>query len=136
MPKRLKLIFKIGSLFLAVFILQKTLHWFSHNPDIARLLGKSVGAAPGVNLEAANPIIPSISGFSNSLSTAAANVGYGIEAPAGTGGMKPNLSLNYSSASTDDMHTGVWPEVREKNGRKIYEWPVLYQNQASWAGLG
>ena len=45
--------------------------------------------------------IPSLQGFQTSLLTGAASYRYPIEVPAGPGGLKPELTLSYSSAASD-----------------------------------
>jgi RHS repeat-associated protein len=62
--------------------------------------------------------IPSLQGFQTSLYTGSASYSVPIEVPAGPGGIKPSLSLSYSSAATDG-DSGK----REKQ-------------QAGWAGKG
>ncbi|MFL5800699.1 MAG: polymorphic toxin-type HINT domain-containing protein [Roseiflexaceae bacterium] len=62
--------------------------------------------------------IPSLQGFQVSSFTGAASYSYPIDVPAGPGGLKPNLSLSYSSASADG-----------EGGKRV-------KQQAGWAGLG
>ena len=57
-----------------------------------------------LDLDVKGDILPSIGGFSTDLQTGAAIVNYPIEAPAGPGGMTPNLSLNYSSNGVNDFY--------------------------------
>ncbi|KAB8145948.1 hypothetical protein F8S13_02405 [Chloroflexia bacterium SDU3-3] len=45
--------------------------------------------------------VPSLKSFQTSLYTGAASYSYPIELPAGPGGLKPAVSLSYSSAATD-----------------------------------
>jgi RHS repeat-associated protein len=62
--------------------------------------------------------LPSLQGFQVSQFTGAASYSYPIELPAGPGGLKPSLSLSYSSGATDGT-----------TGQRL-------KNQAAWVGLG
>ena len=129
-------IFKFTSLFLVLLAILVSVHIFTTSPDIARLLGKPVGAVPAANLETPNPIVPSIQGFSNDLATATSVINYPLDLPAGPGGIRPSLSLSYSSAAVDDMHNGVGKECWGPTGEDCYDWTELYNQQAPWVGLG
>lgn len=53
--------------------------------------------------------IPSVQGWQESLYTGATSYNYPIELPAGPNGIKPNLSLSYSSAASDgDAGSRFW----------------------------
>lgn len=125
--------FKVVSFFVVLLAIPFSVNFLTTSPDVARMLGRPVGAAPGVNLETPNPVTPSIQGFSSNLSTGASTVSYPIDAPAGPGGLKPNLSLFYSSGAVDDIHVGVPKECHQSG---CYDWTEQYLRQASWVGLG
>ena len=54
-------------------------------------------------LDVSGELVPSIDSFTTDLSTGASILSYPINVPAGLGGMSPNLSLNYSSSTIDDL---------------------------------
>jgi len=87
-------------------------------------------AVSSANTQDANPnitglVLPSVLGFQSDLFSGAATVSYPFNLPAGTGGLRPNLSLSYSSGSVDDLHLGI-----------SEQWRFRYVTQAQQAGLG
>ncbi len=69
--------------------------------------------------------LPDVSSFGNDLFTGAATINYPLEAPAGSGGMAPQLSLNYSSATVDSQR---WENNKNQSDG--------YRIQAGLAGIG
>lgn len=139
---RTKHTIKIISLFAGLLAIPLSVKFLTTSPDVARLLGRSVGATGAVNLETPNPVTPSISGFSSDLSTGTSSISYPFDLPTGPAGFKPSLSLSYSGSSVDDMHVGIPKECwgNDTNGDGIgddcYDWQETYYNQASWIGMG
>lgn len=72
----------------------------------------------GSGLSASAAFVPSLSGWQTALFTGGASYTYPMEAPAGAGGLAPELTLGYSSASIDGPGGS-------RNG-----------SQASWVGRG
>lgn len=69
-------------------------------------------------------VLPSVLGFQSDLFSGAANISYPISVPAGPGGIKPSVSISYSTGSVDDLHTNT------------PDWSARYIAQAQLAGLG
>ena len=87
----------------------------------------AVAAGIDDNPAVAGEILPNISAFSVSELYGSATVNYGIEAPAGLGGMSPGLSLGYSSHSVETVYLNA---MKEEDGvEHVY-------SQGSNAGLG
>jgi uncharacterized repeat protein (TIGR01451 family) len=72
----------------------------------------------GDGSSASDAFIPSVQGFQVSSFTGAASYAYPFDVPAGPAGIKPSLSLSYSSAATDGV-----------SGERV-------KQQASWVGKG
>ena len=69
--------------------------------------------------------LPDVSSFGTDLFTGAATVDYGIELPLGPGGLAPQLSLNYSSATVDSQR---WDNNKNQSDG--------YRVQAGLPGIG
>ncbi len=73
--------------------------------------------------------LPSVRTASSNTFTGSATSSYPISLPEGMAGLRPSLSLNYSSGSVDDLYTGVETKWRNDPDHS-------YQRQAGIFGLG
>jgi hypothetical protein len=86
-------------------------------------------AADEVPAESENVDLPSVRGYSTDEFTGSATATYPFDLPVGRAGMKPSLSLSYSSGAVDDMFAGVSTDYRSDPDHN-------YQKQAGIFGLG